>query len=300
MVKCHLCFLIVCIRKSKLVNIFCISHISCWSLFFLNFIGKSKRKICTEFCFSICSSGCLFNQCAFLYNYSTIHICNVTGNINSKNTSVQKIFCILILLCHNNFCFLSVIRKSCFRKYHFYILSCISKFYCLFFPCIIKTGRSLYFLYNICTKMQIFKNYSTIGICCQILLYQITFTVNFCTISSCNIRSGINIINSTFLSAFFISECCSVFCHLCTCENFTLFIYSKLSKLFFIRNSYRSRLADFQLHIVGCSINTITAWCSNLFQINGILCLNDLCRCFSIRIRCRQFCNQVLTVCITV
>ena len=135
--------------------------------------------------------------------------------------------------------------------------------------------------------MQIFKNDSSIRICCQILFYQITLAVNFCTIGSFNICSGIHIVNRTFLSAFLILKCCTVLCHICTNQYFTFFINGKLSQLFFIWNCNGCGLADFQFHIVSGCIDTVSAWSYNLFEIYGILCLNDLYRRFTICICCR-------------
>ena len=234
MLECLFCFLIICIRKSKRINIVCVSHIPRWSLHFLHIIRKSKWQVCCKLCCTVCSCCRFLDQRTFLHNNCTICIGNITCRIKSKDSSIQRIFCIFILFCNNHFCFLSVVRKSCLRKNNIHILSGIRKSYLLLLSGIIKSCRSLLFLYNICTKMQIFKNDGTICICCQILFYQISLTVNFCTVGSFNICSGIHIVNRTFLSAFLILKCCTVLCHICTNQYLTFFINGKLSQLFFI------------------------------------------------------------------
>ena len=287
MLKCQFRFLIVCIRKSKRIDIIRISQIAFRSLYFLYIIGKSQRQVCGKLRHSIISSCHFLNQSAFLYNNRSICIFNVTGCIKSKNFSIQRIFCILILLCHNHFCFLSVIRKGCLRKNNIYILSCIRKSDRLFFPGIIKSGRSLFFFDDICTKMQVFQNDCPIRVCCQILFDQITLAVNLGTISSFNICPGIHIINRTFLSAFLILKCCSILGDICTCQNLTFFINSQLAHLFFIRNSHSCCFADFQFYVVGSCIDTVSCRSCNLFQIYSVLCLNDLYGRFPICIGCR-------------
>ena len=287
MLKCQFRFLIVCIRKSKCIHIIRISQIAFWSLYFLYIIIKSQRQVCGELRRSIIASCYFLNQSAFLYNNRSICICNITGCIKSKNTSVQRIFCVLILLCYNYFCFLSVVRKGCLRKDNIHILSCIGKGNRLFFSGIIKSGRSLFFFDDICTKMQVFQNDCPIGICCQIFFDQITLAVNLCTISSFNICPGIHIINRTFLSAFLILKCCSILGDIRTRQNLTFFINSQLSHLFLIRNSYSCCFADFQFYIVGSCIDTVSCRSCNLFQIYSVLCLNDLYGRFPVRIGCR-------------
>ena len=287
MLKCQFCFLIVCIRKRKRIYIICISQIAFRSLYFFYIIRRSQRQVCGKFRCSIISSCHFLNQSAFLYNNRSICIFNVTGCIKSKNSSIQRIFCILILFCHNHFCFLSVIRKSCLRKTNIYILSCIRKRNRLFFPGIIKSCRSLFFFDNVCTKMQVFQNDCPIRICCQIFFDQITLAVNLFTISSFNICPGIHIVNRTFLSAFLILKCCSILGDIRTRQNLTFFINSQLSHLFFIRNSHSCCFTDFQFYVVGSCIDTVSCRSCNLFQIYGILCLNNLYGRFPIRIGCR-------------
>ena len=287
MLKCQFRFLIVCIRKSKCIHIIRISQIAFRSLYFFYIIRKSQRQVCGKLRRSIIASCHFLNQSAFLYNNRSICIFNVTGCIKSKNSSIQRIFCILILFCHNHFCFLPVIRKGCLRKNNIYILSCIRKRNRLFFPGIIKSCRSLFFFNNVCTKMQVFQNDCPIRICCQIFFDQITLAVNLCPISSLNICSSIHIINRTCLSAFLILECCSILGDIRTYQNLTFFINSQLSHLFFIRNSHSCCFADFQFYVVGSCVDTVSFRSCNLFQIYGILCLNDLHRCFPVRIGCR-------------
>ena len=276
MLKCLFCFFIIGIRECKRINIICISHIPFRSLHFFHIIRKSKRQVCCKLRCSVCSCCRFLDQCPFLYNGSSIHVGNVTCSIKSKDSSIQRIFCISILFCYHYLYFLSVISKGCLRENNVHILSCIRQCYCLFLSSIIESCRSLFFLYNICTKIQVFKNGGSIPICCQVLFYQIALAVNFCTIGSFNVCSCIHIINSTFLSAFLILKCCAVLCYICTNQNLTFFVDSKLSQLFFIWNSNGCGLADFQFHIVSCRIDTISCWSCNLFQIYGILRLDDL------------------------
>ena len=125
MLECLFCFLIICIRKSKRINIVCVSHIPCWSLHFLHIIRKSKWQVCCKLCCSVCSCCRFLDQCPFLYNNSSIHVDNVTCSIKSKDSSIQRIFCIFILFCYHYFYFLSVIGKGCLRENNIHILSCI-------------------------------------------------------------------------------------------------------------------------------------------------------------------------------
>ena len=125
MLKCLFCFFIIGIRESKSINIICVSHIPFRGLHFLHIIRKSKRQVCCKLRCSVCFCYRFLDQCPFLYNNSSIHVSNVTCSIKSKDSSLQRIFCISILFCYHYFHFLSVIGKGCLRENNVHILSCI-------------------------------------------------------------------------------------------------------------------------------------------------------------------------------
>ena len=148
--------------------------------------------------------------------------------------------------------------------------------------------------------MQVFQCNRTILTCCQILFYNVTFAVHFCAISSYDISSGIHIVNSIFLSAVFILKYCSIFTDICSGKHLSFFVNRKLCQLLLIFHGYRRSLTCYQFYICCRCIYYISLWCCDFFQINGILCLNDRNRGFSILICCRHLSNQLCTSLIAV
>ena len=148
--------------------------------------------------------------------------------------------------------------------------------------------------------MQVLQCNRTILSGSQVLFYQITFAVHFCAISSNDIRSGIHVINSIFLSTVFILKYSSALTDLCSCQNLSFFINGKFCQLFLVFHGHSRDLTCYQFHICCRCVYHISLWCCDLFQINGILCLNDRNRGFSIFICCRHLSDQLCTSLITV
>ena len=120
--KWYSCFFIIGVRKLERIHIFCISYIAFRRLIFFYRIGISNRKICCEFCSSICS----LNQCSFFHNNGSVCISDIIGYIHSKNTAFQWFLGVFILFYYGNICFLSLVVKSHICKYNFFILTSIS------------------------------------------------------------------------------------------------------------------------------------------------------------------------------
>ena len=148
--------------------------------------------------------------------------------------------------------------------------------------------------------MEILQGNRAILTCCQIFFHQITFAVHFCTIRSHNICSGIHVVNSIFLSAVLIMEYGSTLTDFCSGKHLTFFINSKLCKLLLIFHGYSWGLTCYQFYICCRCIYYISLWCCDFFQINGILCLDNRNRGFSILICCRHLSDQLCTSLIAV
>ena len=287
------CFFIIGIRKLERIHIFYISYITFRCLIFLYGIGMIDRQVCCEFRSSIFTCSSFFNQSAFLYNHYTIGIFNIVCRIQSENATIQCFLCVFVLFYYGHLCFLTLIVKSHISKHNFFILSGISQCHCLFLAPIIEVVWCFCFFYHISSEMEILQSNRAILTCCQIFLHQITFAVHFCTISSYDIRSGIHVINSIFLSAVLILEYSSIFTDFCSGKHLSFFVNSKLCKLLHIRYCCCGCLVCYQIHIVGSGIDAIAIWCCNFFQINSFLCLYNLhCRS-TIFICCRHFRNQL-------
>ena len=294
------CFFIIGVRKLERIHIFCISYIAFRCLIFFYKIGISNRKIRCEFCIPICSSSCFLNQCSFFHNNGSVCISNIIGCIQSKNTAIQWFLGVFILFYYGNICFLSLVVKSHICKYNFFILSGIGQSHWLFFAAVIEIVRCFCFFYHIGSKMQVFQCDRTILTCCQIFFYQVTFAVHFCAISSYDIRSGIHVIYCIFLSAVLILEYGSTLTDFCTDKNLTFFVNGKLCQLLLVFHGHSRGLTCYQFHICCRCIYYISLWRCDLFQINGILCLDDRNRGFSILICCRHLSDQLCTCLIAV
>ena len=294
------CFFIIGVRKLERIHIFCISYITFRCLIFLYRIGISDWQIYCEFCSSVCASSYFLNQRSFFHNNASVCISDVIGCIQSKNTAFQWFLGVFILFYYRNICFLSLVVKSHICKYNFFILSGISQSHWLFFTAVIEIVRCFCFFYYIGSKMQVFQCNRTILTCCQVFFYQVTFAVHFCAISSYDISSGIHVIYCIFLSAVFILEYRSIFTDFCSGKHLSFFVNGKLCKLFFIFYSHRGSLTCYQFYICCRCIYYISLWCCDLFQINGILCLDDRNRRFSILICCRHLSDQLCTSLIAV
>ena len=256
---------VVGIIKPEGIHISGISQIPFRSLFFFYLISESNRKVCSKCCSSIFSCHRLFDQCTLFDDDRAIPCSNITACIHSKDTAIQRIPCILIQLLYSYLCFLSVIGKSCFWENHLYILSGIGQCNFLFFSGIIKILRCLCFTHKVSSKMQVFKNHCTIRICSQVSVYQITLLVNLSTVCGINILSGINIIDSSFLSTVLIPECHSGVCHIRSSQNLSLFINRQFSQLFLIGNGCCCCLICHQLYIISSGIDTVSFRSCNLF-----------------------------------
>ena len=143
------CFPVICVRKIKGKYILRISHIPTRSLFFFDVIRKANGKVCKEGGGSVISGCRFFNKRPLFHNHNPICIYNIIGCIQTKNTAIQRILCILIFLCHSDLCFLAVIGKGCLRKDHIHVLPRIGQGNFFFFSAIIKIFRSLHFSYKI-------------------------------------------------------------------------------------------------------------------------------------------------------
>ena len=78
-----------------------------------------------------------------------------------------------------------------------------------------------------------------------------------------------------------------------SCKDFSCFVDSDLSLLFFIGDSHRCCTSCLQLHIVRRSIQLISLWNRDFFQIHGILCFRKLYLRCAICVRFRHFPNEV-------
>ena len=148
--------------------------------------------------------------------------------------------------------------------------------------------------------MEIFQHGGSVGICGQVRFYQIAFTVNFSAVSRYNIGSRIDVINSALLPAVLIAEGYTLFRHICSSQNLSFLVNRQFTKLFLIRYCNRSNLVGYQVHVIRRSIQAVSGWCRNLFQIHRILRLDNLCYGGTIFIRCRHLCDQLCAVLITV
>ena len=160
---------------------------------------------------------------------------------------------------------MTVIDKGTLAKYRLHVLSGIGQRDCLFLSGIIKILRGLHFFDGVSSKMKIFQYRSSIGICRQVCFYQIPFTVDFRTVSSYNIRSRIDVINSALLPAVLIAEGYALFRHISSGQNLSFLVNGQLAKLFLIRHRDRGGLVCYQVHIIGRSIQAVSGRSRNLF-----------------------------------
>ena len=148
--------------------------------------------------------------------------------------------------------------------------------------------------------MEIFQHGGSLGICGKVRFNQIPFTVDFRTIGGHNIRSRIDVINSALLPATLIAEDHAIFRHICPGQHLSFLINGQFAKLLLIRHCNRSDLVYYQVHVIRRSVQTVSGWSRNLFQIYCILRLDDLRYRGTIFIRCRHLCDQLCAVLITV
>ena len=148
--------------------------------------------------------------------------------------------------------------------------------------------------------MQIFQCNRTILTSCQVFFDQIAFAVNLSSISSYDISSCINIVNSVFLSSVLIMECSTILIHICSNKHLSFFIDGKLCHLFFIFHCNRWSLSCDKFYICCCCIYNISLWCCNFFKVYRILRFDNCYGRSSIFICFRHLCNQIFTFRITI